>query len=326
MNEHTPVEITVSADNAGGRLDALLVQHFSEFSRAHLQRAIRAGGILVDGKPAKASHRLREGEQVTVAELATPQEGPEPEDIPLDVLYEDDWLVAINKPPRMVVHPAKGHWSGTLTAALAFHFRQLSQVGGTERPGIVHRLDRDTSGVIVVAKTDPAHHALAKQFAERTTEKEYFAIVAGCPDRDRDVISQPIGVHPHQREKMAIRAGHPTSREAETFYEVIERFTGFAAVRAIPKTGRTHQIRVHLAHIGCPVLCDPLYGGRSQITHAELVRDSDDESAILDRTALHARRLKIAHPQTGESLELTAEIPADIEAVLSALRAQDKTR
>ena len=146
--------------------------------------------------------------------------GPHPEEIPLDILYEDEHIIAVNKPPGMVVHPARGHWSGTLASALSFHFRQLSSVGGPTRPGIVHRLDRDTSGVMVVAKTDPMHFALAAQFETRTTEKEYFAITAGVPDRDRDIIEQPIGVHPHQREKMAIRAGHSTSREATTFYEV----------------------------------------------------------------------------------------------------------
>ena len=152
--------------------------------------------------------------------------GPHPEEIPLDILYEDEHIIAVNKPPGMVVHPARGHWSGTLASALSFHFRQLSSVGGPTRPGIVHRLDRDTSGVMVVAKTDPMHFALAAQFEARTTEKEYFAITAGVPDRDRDFVEQPIGIHPQQREKMAIRAGHTTSREATTFYEVLERFAG----------------------------------------------------------------------------------------------------
>ena len=163
--------------------------------------------------------------------------GPHPEEIPLDILYEDEHIIAVNKPPGMVVHPARGHWSGTLASALSFHFRQLSSVGGPTRPGIVHRLDRDTSGVMVVAKTDPMHFALAAQFENRTTEKEYFAITAGVPDRDRDLIEQPIGMHPHQREKMAIRAGHTTSREATTFYEVLERFAGFAAVQGAAQDG-----------------------------------------------------------------------------------------
>jgi len=167
-----------------------------------------------------------------------------------------------------VVHPSRGHLGGTLVNALAHHFSQLSGVGGTCRPGIVHRLDRDTSGILVVAKTDAAHIALAAQWEQRTIVKEYFAIVAGVPDRDRDRIDQPIGMHPHQREKMAIRAGHTTSREASTFYEVQERLAGFAALHVHPFTGRTHQIRVHLAHIGYPVLCDRIYGGRPRLRWA----------------------------------------------------------
>ncbi|MGE3776404.1 MAG: RluA family pseudouridine synthase, partial [Pirellulaceae bacterium] len=239
--------------------------------------------------------------------------------IPLDVLYEDDELVAINKPANMVVHPARGHWSGTLTAALAFHFRHLSSLGGPARPGVVHRLDRETSGVILIAKNDLTHFSLTSQFAKRTIEKEYLAIVVGRPEHDRDVIEAPIGVHPYQREKMAIRAGHTTSRPARSYYEVVERFRGFAAVRVVPHTGRTHQIRLHLCHIGCPVLCDRLYGGRGRVTRGELVGSADAE-AVLERHALHARRLRFAHPTTGATLEIQAPIPADMEAVLAQLR------
>jgi len=221
----------------------------------------------------------------------------------------------------MVVHPAKGHWSGTLTSALAHHFAQLSSTGGPTRPGIVHRLDRDTSGVIVVAKTDRAHLALAAQFEARTVEKEYFALVHPAPDRDRDVIDQPIGVHPYQREKMAIRADHPTSRPARTYYEVTERFEGLAVLTVFPKTGRTHQIRVHLAYAGCPVLCDKLYSGRSRITRGELRRVPTDDFLLLDRMALHARRIALVHPETGAPLEISAPLPSDLEGVLSELRA-----
>ena len=221
----------------------------------------------------------------------------------------------------MVVHPARGHWSGTLASALQFHFGgQLSNSGGPTRPGIVHRLDRDTSGVILVAKHDLAHGQLAEQFQTRAIEKEYFAIVAGVPVRDRDVIDAPIGMHPHHREKMAIRRDAPDSRPAETFYEVLERFDGFAAVRVLPKTGRTHQIRVHLDHIGCPVLCDRQYGGRARITRGEIRRDRTDETVMLDRQALHARRLRFTHPNTGATIEVEAPLPTDLVAVLTELR------
>lgn len=315
-----PVELIVSEDESGLRLDVFLTRHLADHSRVQLRRAISAGGVLVDGQRTKVAYRLVPGQRVAVAVPDLPRDTPEPENIPLDVLYEDDWLAAVNKPPAMVVHPAKGHWSGTLTAALAFHFQQLSQAGGPTRPGIVHRLDRDTSGVIVVAKTDRAHLALAAQFEARTVEKEYFAIVTPPPSRDRDVIEQPIGAHPHHREKMAIRAGHDTSREARTFYEVVERFDGFAAVKVLPYTGRTHQIRVHLAHAGCPVLCDRLYGGRARITRSEIRRKTADDDVMLERHALHARRIVIRHPDTGQPLELAAPLPADIAGVLNELR------
>ncbi|HEY4760655.1 MAG TPA: RluA family pseudouridine synthase [Thermoguttaceae bacterium] len=315
------VELTVEAAQAGWRLDVFLAYHFTDYSRVHLRRVISAGGVSIDGRGGKPAYRLKPGQKVTIILPPIPREAPQPEDIPLDILYEDEHLIVVNKPPGMVVHPARGHWSGTLASALQFHFgNSLSTTGGPSRPGIVHRLDRDTSGVILVARSDIAHAKLAKQFAQRSIEKEYFALVAGCPKRDRDYIDCPIGFHPHQREKMAIRHDEPTSRSAQTFYEVLERFDGFAALKLVPKTGRTHQIRVHLNHIGCPVLCDRQYGGRSKITRGEIRRDATDSLILLDRQALHARRLKFTHPATGESLEIEAPLPTDINAVLEELR------
>jgi 23S rRNA pseudouridine1911/1915/1917 synthase len=366
LSPDEPLELIVGADAAGSRLDVFLAHSLPKYSRVQLRKVIGAGGVRVNDQGTKVAHRLSAGDRVSIVLPAMNAAGPNPENIPLDILYEDDFLIAVNKPPAMVVHPARGHWSGTLASALAFHFRELSTVGGETRPGIVHRLDRDTSGVMVVAKTDPMHYALSAQFEARTTEKEYLAITAGVPDRDRDNIDQPIGMHPQQREKMAIRPGHATSRDATTFYEVTERFGGFAAVRVLPKTGRTHQIRVHLAHIGCPVLCDKLYGGRSAITRGELLRgrgrvgrDSRSEAQthasktdpsaaghlldkasiprgsaaagaalthptlddiVLARQALHARRIKLAHPATGEPIEFIAPVPADLQLVLDLLR------
>lgn len=315
-----PVELLVSEEQAGKRLDALLAERFGDYSRVHLGKAIKAGGARVEGKPAKPSYRVAAGERIEIALPPLPREGPEPEDIPLDILYEDEHLAAIDKPPGMIVHPAKGHWSGTLAAALAFHFKQLSSTGGPTRPGIVHRLDRDTSGVIVVAKTDFAHMRLAEQFERRTTEKEYRAITRHLPPMDRDLIDFPIGAHPHQREKMALRRDHATSREAQTFYEVLERFDGFGYLRVLPKTGRTHQIRVHLTHAGCGVLCDKLYGGGDRLALGELSRDPAQTELLLDRQALHAHRLKINHPATGEPLEFEAPLPDDMRRTLAALR------
>lgn len=315
-----PVELIVDEEFADSRLDWFLAQQFPGFSRVQLRRAIDADGVRVNGKKTKASSHVHAGQRVSVLLPDIPQEGPQAEDIPLDVLFEDCQIAAINKPPGMVVHPAKGHWSGTLASALRYHFEHLSSLGGPIRPGIVHRLDRDTSGVIVVAKTDEAHRQLALQFEQRTVDKEYFAIVAGRPDRDRDTIDQPIGPHPHTREKMAIRPSASASREARSFYEVVERFDGFATVRISPKTGRTHQIRVHLAHIGCPVLCDKQYGGRSLITLGELSRDADLQEPLLSRQALHAARIAFVHPTTGEPLEFVAPVPDDLERVIAALR------
>jgi 23S rRNA pseudouridine1911/1915/1917 synthase len=316
-----PVELIVDSSESGWRLDVFLAHHFPDYSRVHLRRVITAGGVRVGDRGGKPAYRLVPGQIVRILLPEIPREAPRPENIPLEILFEDDSLVVVNKPPGMVVHPARGHWSGTLASALQFHFGStLSTSGGPSRPGIVHRLDRDTSGVILVARNDVAHGKLARQFAERTIEKEYFALVSGNPPRDRDIIDCPIGFHPHQREKMAIRHDDPESRPAQTFFEVVERFDGFAAVRLVPKTGRTHQIRVHLHHLGCPVLCDKQYGNRSRIARGEIRRDLADELILLERQALHARRLKFRHPDDGRILEIEAPLPADMQSTLEELR------
>ena len=318
----------VDEAGAGQRLDAYLAAAILSVSRARIRRAIDDGLATVDGVNQKASHRVALNERIDL-QVAVAVDAPRAEPIPLDLIYEDDAIAVVNKPPGMVVHPAKGHWAGTLAGALVHRFNELSGVGGLVRPGIVHRLDRDTSGAIVVAKTDAAHQALAQQFHDRTVRKEYLAIVAGRPDRDADRVSEPIGPHPTHREKMALRADHPDSRPAETFFEVVERFPGFALMRAHPKTGRTHQVRLHLAHIRCPVLCDKQYGGRSRITLGEiraitrqkrLAPERPEEAVLLGRQALHAHRLAFAHPLSGKPLEVEAPIPADMQDVLLVLR------
>lgn len=316
-----PIELVVAASESGWRLDAFLAHYLTDYSRVHLRRVISAGGVQVDGAGCKPSYRLKPGQHVRLILPEIPREAPTPEDIPIDILYEDECLAVVNKAPGMVVHPARGHWTGTLASALQHHFGgALSTAGGPTRPGIVHRLDRDTSGVILVAKNDIAHAKLAAQFAQREIHKEYFALVLGVPQRDRDVIDEPIGMHPHQRDKMAIRRHDPEARSARTFFEVVERFDGFAAVRAAPQTGRTHQIRVHLDHVGHPILCDRLYGGRSQITRGELRRDPTDTEVLLDRQALHAQWLHFTHPETGRPIDIEAPLPSDIVGVLDALR------
>ena len=312
----------LDAAAARERLDVFLHRAIPERSRSFLARAIDAGAVRVDGVTARAGLKLRAGAVVRFTVPPPPREGPAAEEIPLVFLYVDAWMAAVDKPPGMVVHPAKGNWKGTLAGALKWHLERdgvgLSTAGGAVRPGIVHRLDRDTSGVIVVARTEEAHHALARQFERRTTAKTYLAITQGVPRFDRDEIDLPIGIHPYQREKMAVRRDHATSREAVTRYEVLERFRAGALVRVTPKTGRTHQIRVHLAALGCPVLGDALYSGRGVIEPTFLRLPAGPP--LLARQALHAATLELDHPASGERLTLSAPLPADLEAMLAALR------
>jgi len=282
--------------------------------------------VRVDGIVARASVKLRSGSVVVLTVPQPPRAGPEAEDIPLSFLHVDELLAVVDKPAGMVVHPAKGNWRGTLAGALKWHLEQrgdagggLSTAGGPTRPGIVHRLDRDTSGVIVVARTEAAHHALARQFEQRSVAKTYLAITQGQPRFDADEIDLPIGIHPYQREKMAVRSDHPTSRQAVTRYQVLERFRSAALVRVTPQTGRTHQIRVHLAAVAAPVLCDGLYSGRTLIEPGFL--GLPPGPPLLERQALHAAALEIDHPGSGDRRRFEAPLPADMERMLAALRA-----
>ena len=320
------VAFRVDDADAGTRLDVFLAARFPTLSRSFLARAIDKGGARVDGVEARGSLKVKTGSLVCFTVPAPPRAGPAAEEIPLEFLHRDEWLAVVNKPAAMVVHPAKGNWKGTLAGALKWHLEHggdegavgLSTAGGPTRPGIVHRLDRDTSGVIVVARTEESHHALAKQFENRTVEKTYLAITQGAPQLDRDEIDLPIGIHPYQREKMAVRRDHSTSRSAITRYEVVERFRAGALVKVMPKTGRTHQIRVHLAAIGCPVLCDGLYSGRTVIEPTFLGLPSGPP--LIERQALHAASLTITHPATRERMRFDAPLPADMGRVLEALR------
>ncbi len=324
----SPFSFVVDEETQGQRVDLFLSLKCDGYSRMFIRKVIDKGLVLVDGRPVKPAFKVFPTQTVSGSLPPPPTDGPIPEDIPLEVLYEDEYLVAINKPAGMVVHPAKGHWKGTLTSALAHHFQKLSDCGGPTRPGIVHRLDRETSGVICIAKTNEVHFKLSALFEAREVQKEYRAIVIGSLDFDRDWIRQPIGHHPYQREKMAIRAGHESSRDAETFFEVIERFRGYAYLRVRPKTGRTHQIRVHLSHIGVSVLCDRLYGGQARATLGQLQRrqarglpaQADDQEIILHRQALHAYNIEFTHPITQVPLSIHAPLPPDLEKTLAVLR------
>jgi len=325
-----PVDLFVNGKSAGVRLDQYLVSTFPGHSRSSIQKVIEAPAVTVNGQPAKPSYRLRDGDHVRLWLPDPSAHAPIAEDIPLEVLYEDDCLVVINKPANMVVHPAKGNWSGTLVNALRFHFDHLSSLNGDYRPGIVHRLDRDTSGVILVAKDEMAHRELSMQFETRKIYKEYLAITQGVLDRDSDYIERAIGPHPRDREKKAAYAEADEERDIKaacTYYEVVERFQNHTLVRCLPKTGRTHQIRVHLAHVGCPVLADRAYSGRDCLRRSDLDRNvsAAEDAVLLDRQALHAHRLRFQHPRTLQWIEAKADLPADLQRTLDALRQQRHT-
>lgn len=331
-------EFVVPDSADGTRIDLFLTQVCDGFSRSQIRLAVQNDGGEIDGRVVRPSYKVRSGQSVRFLLPEPASDDTVPENIPLDILYEDDGLVVINKPAGMVVHPARGNWTGTLTSALAFRFQSLSDVGGPTRPGIVHRLDRDTTGVIVVAKNNAVHLHLAAQWHDRKVTKTYLAVTAGRLDRDRDWIHAPIGRHPYQRDKQAIRENHESSKAASTFYEVMTRHGRVTQVKVSPKTGRTHQIRVHLAHIGCPILCDRLYGGHATLTRAELARatgqtpvtnplqnESDDAALadpneiILDRQALHAHQLTFFNPQTQTEMTFTAPLPPDLRRVIELL-------
>lgn len=319
-----PVEIDARIKQEGVRLDQYLASNFSDFSRSVIQDAIKAGTVLVNGKPTKASYKIRSGDRVRI-ELPEPTHAlPIAEDIPLDILYEDEFLAIVNKPSDMVVHPAKGHWSGTLVNAIAFHFTQLSEMNGAYRAGIVHRLDRDTSGVILIAKEDRTHRELSAMFERRRVFKEYAAITAGVLDRDSDYIEGRIKHHPTDRIKMFVTEDEDDedAKDACSYYEVIERFRGFTFCRIQPRTGRTHQIRVHLASVGCPVLADKVYGGRDSVSLRDLVPEAspEEERQLLARQALHAWRLRFKHPRLERWMEFEAPFPDDIRQTLEVLR------
>ncbi|MGL4419126.1 MAG: RluA family pseudouridine synthase [Gemmataceae bacterium] len=314
-----PIEHIVRIRNDGMRLDQYIHMYYQEHSRSDLQDGIRSGSITVNGKPSKPSYKVRSDDKLLITLPTREYDLPEPEDIPLEVLYEDEDLALINKPWNMVVHPAKGNWSGTLVNALQFRFRdELSKANGSFRPGIVHRLDKDTSGVILVAKSDGTHRDLGHQFESRKIFKEYVSIVAGELDRDSDYIEAAMKLHPHDRVRMMVSTD-ADAKDAVSYYEVLERFRGFTLVKMNPKTGRTHQIRVHLQHIGHPVLADKVYSGRDKFLLSE-VSPGEPATPLMTRQALHAFRLRFKHPKRGTWMEVEAPLPPDMRQTPEALR------
>jgi 23S rRNA pseudouridine1911/1915/1917 synthase len=309
----------VGEKDQGKRLDQFLSETDLTLSRSQAKKMIERNHILLNEKPTKPSARIKRDDVVSGT---LPQPEPlslKPESLPLTILYEDPSIIVIDKPSGMVVHPAYGNPSGTLVNALLYHCQDLTGINGVLRPGIVHRLDKDTSGVIVVAKEDEAYHHLAKQFKNRTVGKVYLALVYGKPGQDEGLIDSAIGRHPSERQRMSTRTKR--GRSAITRWKVIERFVGFTFLEAFPQTGRTHQIRVHLSSIGHPLLGDPLYGrkGRPGTIHDPLLRECLRK---MNRQALHAYQLEFNHPRTGERVRFVSPIPQDMKEVLEWLRSK----
>lgn len=309
-------EMTVDAAHSGERLDRFLADALS-VTRSAVERLLDEGAVCVTGGTSAKNYRLRGGEHITV-EIADPVPAEaQPENIPLDIVYEDADIIVINKPQGMVVHPAAGNPNGTLVNALLYHCGDsLSGVGGVARPGIVHRIDKDTSGLLVVAKNDAAHNALAEQLKTHTVSRVYHAIAIGNIKTDEGTVNKKIARHPVDRKRMAITVKAGEGREAITHYRVLERFGAFTHVECRLETGRTHQIRVHLASLGHPLLGDPVYGGdgtRFQAQHKSLFAGQ----------CLHAGELRLIHPRTGEEMHFEAPLPQNFDTVLGLLRKEN---
>jgi 23S rRNA pseudouridine1911/1915/1917 synthase len=308
--------LQVSASDAGTRLDKYLVSRLPDLSRSQLQRLIQEGQVHMSHGQATASSRVQEGESITVRVPPPRPARPAAEALPLRIIYEDEALLVIDKPPGMVVHPAPGHHHGTLVNALLFHCRTLSGVGGEVRPGIVHRLDKDTSGVLLVAKHDHSHRHLAAQLKARQLRRRYIALVRGRMPAPRGTIDAPIGRHPRQRQKMAVVAHY--GRAACTHYQVLEAWGPISLLRLWLETGRTHQIRVHLTHVGHPVLGDPVYGSMSWRLPGHPALERALQSFA--RQALHAERVRFQHPESCRWMAFTAPLPEDMATLIAQLR------
>lgn len=296
--------IIVEEEMDGERLDAFLAEQVEQLSRSAVKNLINEGQVLVNGAKQKASYHVREGDEISI-EIPEPQVLElKPRDIPLEIIYQDEDLAVINKPKGLVVHPAHGNWDYTMVNALLYHIKDLSGINGQIRPGIVHRLDKDTSGVMVVAKNDVAHRSLAAQIKEHSIKREYIALVHGTIKENLGTIDAPIGRSKNDRKKMAVIAD---GRPAVSKYQVLERYHNYTLVRVELLTGRTHQIRVHFAYIKHSVVGDPLYG-------------SGKKHFSLDSQALHAHLLGFNHPRTGKYLEFTSPLPQYFQDILVSLR------
>jgi 23S rRNA pseudouridine1911/1915/1917 synthase len=309
-------QITANNEETGKRLDAFLAAQLADSSRTRIQRAIEDGDVLVNDRAVKPSYKLRAGDQIEIDLPEPPPVELLPEAIPLPIIYEDDDLVVVDKPAGMVVHPGAGIESGTLANALVYHFNELSGTAGRIRPGIVHRIDKETSGLLVVAKNDVAHTKISEQFHDRKVFKMYVALVYGKVSQSLGDIEANIGRSPHNRTRMAVLRG-TSGRYAHTIFQVVDRYPEFTLLQVQIKTGRTHQIRVHLAHIGHPVVGDSVYGtGRENAVRDTVVRR---EMRQLGRHFLHAAQLEFQHPTSGELLKFAAPMPPALTGFLGLL-------
>jgi 23S rRNA pseudouridine1911/1915/1917 synthase len=308
-------EFIVAEGEQGLRMDVFLPQKDPTLSRSQAKRLIEDGDAIVDGKPVRASHRLKPGEKVSLRKPPPVPSEIVPEAIPLHILYEDGAIIVVDKPAGMVVHPAAGNYSGTLVNALQHHCRNLSGIGGVMRPGIVHRLDKGTSGLMVAAKSDEAHRHLAEQFKRRQVSKHYTALVHGNLRENEGVADAAVGRHPVERKKMSTASRR--GKAALTRWRVLERFGAFTLLEAKIETGRTHQIRVHLSALGHPVAGDSVYGASKRAVETPALRAVLKK---LPRQALHAGRLSFAHPVTGEEMSFESPLPEDMAEVIRTLR------
>ena len=334
FEESGQIQFVIKKKYSSKRIDKYLVSRLQDYSRSSIQRLIKEEAVKVNNNAVKNNYEIKLNDAISIQLPTKCDDHITPENIPLDVIYEDEYLMVLNKSPDMVVHPARGHSQGTLVNALAFHCNNLSVLNGPLRPGIVHRLDRDTSGVILVVKDEKVHKHLALQFEERKIKKEYLAVVKGEPELDSDKINLPIGKDKRDRKKMAIR--YDTGKSAVSIFEVIERFSGYTLVRVIPETGRTHQIRVHMKTIGHPVIADSEYGNSDACYIEDLMKQVSDNDIhslakmtelcnnsnelIIERQALHAYKIGFIHPIYNKAMEFTAEIPKDMLNLLTTLR------
>lgn len=320
-NDKTLFSIHVEEKDQGKRIDRFLSEVISNLSRSQANKLIKSKAIFLNEKPTKPSAHLRAGDIISGSIPGVEPISLKPEPIPINILYEDSSIIIVNKPPGMVAHPAYGHSSGTLVNALLYYCKDLKGINGVIRPGIVHRLDKGTSGVMVVAKDDKSYHNLAKQFKERIVEKVYLTIVYGNFNQDEGVINSKIGRHPKERKRMSTKT--KKGRSAVTFWKIVERFDNFTLLETRPRTGRTHQIRVHLATTGHPIVGDPLYGRKGKLGSIQdpLVRECLKR---MNRPALHAQKLSFNHPITGEKMEFVAPIPEDMKELIGILHSKPK--